>query len=105
MGEFWKRTVFGFLFAIVVIGGIFLGGMYTAIMLAAVVMLGSTEIANLYTKRDQDNAAIKNIAQSLSIFLFVFLAAFAESPDFPAYYFRTIANAPNWSESPIQKNL
>ncbi len=81
MGEFWKRTIFGFLFAIVVIGGIFLGGMYTAIMLAAVVMLGSTEIANLYTKRDQDNAAIKNIAQSLSIFLFVFLAAFAESPD------------------------
>lgn len=81
MGEFWKRTIFGFLFAIVVIGGIFLGGMYTAIMLAAVVMLGSTEIANLYTKRDQDNAAIKNIAQSLSIFLFVFLATFAESPD------------------------
>lgn len=81
MGEFWKRTVFGFLFAIVVIGGIFLGGMYTAIMLAAVVVLGSTEIANLYTKQDQNNAAIKNIAQSLSIFLFVFLATFAESPD------------------------
>ena len=71
MGEFWKRTIFGFLFAIVVIGGIFLGGMYTAIMLAAVVMLGSTEIANLYSK--QDGAAIKNIVQSLSIFLFVFL--------------------------------
>ncbi len=81
MGEFWKRTVFGFLFAIVVIGGIFLGGMYTAIMLAAVVVLGSSEIANLYTKQDQNNAAIKNIAQSLSIFLFVFLATFAESPD------------------------
>ena len=79
MGEFWKRTIFGFLFAIVVIGGIFLGGMYTAIMLAAVVMLGSTEIANLYSK--QDGAAIKNIVQSLSIFLFVFLATFAESPD------------------------
>jgi hypothetical protein len=79
MGEFWKRTVFGFLFAIVVIGGIFLGGMYTAIMLAAVVMLGSSEIANLCI--NQNDTAIKNIAQSMSIFLFVFLATFAESPD------------------------
>jgi phosphatidate cytidylyltransferase len=79
MGEFWKRTIFGFLFAIVVIGGIFLGGMYTAIMLAAVVMLGSSEIANLCI--NQNDTAIKNIAQSMSIFLFVFLATFAESPD------------------------
>ncbi len=79
MGEFWKRTIFGFLFAVVVIGGVFLGGMYAAIMLAAVVMIGSTEIANLYSK--QDGVALRNIVQTMSVALFVFLATFAESPD------------------------
>ncbi|MBR4156243.1 MAG: phosphatidate cytidylyltransferase [Bacteroidales bacterium] len=79
MGEFWKRTIFGFLFAVIVIGGIFLGGMYTAIMLAAVVMIGSTEIANLYSKGSEN--PLRNIVQTLSIMLFVFLATLAESPD------------------------
>lgn len=79
MGEFWKRTIFGVMFAIVVLGCLYLGGMFAAIMLAAVVMIGSTEIANLYSK--QDGVAIKNTLQIMSIMLFVFLAAFAESPD------------------------
>ena len=48
MGEFWKRTIFGIMFAVVVLGCLFMGGMFAAIMLAAVVMIGSTEIANLY---------------------------------------------------------
>ena len=79
MGEFWKRTIFGVMFAIVVLGCLYLGGMFAAIMLASVVMIGSTEIANLYSK--QDGVAIKNTLQIMSIMLFVFLAAFAESPD------------------------
>ena len=48
MGEFWKRTIFGFLFVVVVIGCIILGGFYAVLMLAAVVGAGSAEIANLY---------------------------------------------------------
>ena len=79
MGEFWKRTIFGVMFAIVVLGCLYLGGMFAAIMLAAVVMIGSTEIANLYSK--QDGVEIKNTLQIMSVMLFVFLATFAESPD------------------------
>lgn len=79
MGEFWKRTIFGVMFAIVVLGCLYLGGMFAAIMLAAVVMIGSTEIANLYSKHD--GIAIKKTLQIMSVMLFVFLATFAESPD------------------------
>jgi phosphatidate cytidylyltransferase len=79
MGEFWKRTIFGVMFAIVVLGCLYLGGMFAAIMLAAVVMIGSTEIANLYSKHD--GVAIKKTLQIMSVMLFVFLATFAESPD------------------------
>jgi phosphatidate cytidylyltransferase len=79
MGEFWKRTIFGVMFAIIVLGCLYLGGMFAAIMLAAVVMIGSTEIANLYSKHD--GIAIKKTLQIMSVMLFVFLATFAESPD------------------------
>ena len=79
MREFWKRTIFGLMFAVVVLGGLFLGGMFAAIMLAAVVMIGSTEVSNLYSKGS--NVPLRNVAQVLSIMLFVFLATFAESPD------------------------
>ena len=79
MGEFWKRTIFGVMFAIIVLGCLYLGGMFAAIMLAAVVMIGSTEIANLYSKHD--GVAIKKTLQIMSVMLFVFLATFAESPD------------------------
>jgi phosphatidate cytidylyltransferase len=79
MAEFWKRTIFGVMFAIVVLGCLYLGGMFAAIMLAAVVMIGSTEIANLYSKHD--GVAIKKTLQIMSVMLFVFLATFAESPD------------------------
>ncbi|MBR5604351.1 MAG: phosphatidate cytidylyltransferase [Bacteroidales bacterium] len=79
MREFWKRTIFGLMFAVVVLGCLFLGGMFAAIMLAAVVMIGSTEIANLYSKGSEN--PLRNVVQILSIMLFVFLASFAESPD------------------------
>ena len=79
MAEFWKRTIFGVMFAIIVLGCLYLGGMFAAIMLAAVVMIGSTEIANLYSKHD--GIAIKKTLQIMSVMLFVFLATFAESPD------------------------
>lgn len=79
MGEFWKRTIFGVMFAVVVLGCLFLGGMFAAIMLAAVVMIGSTEVSNLYSKGS--DVPLRNVAQVLSIMLFVFLATFAESPD------------------------
>lgn len=79
MGEFWKRTIFGIMFAVVVLGCLFMGGMFAAIMLAAVVMIGSTEIANLYSKGSEN--PLKNVVQTLSIMLYVFLAVLAESPD------------------------
>lgn len=79
MGEFWKRTIFGIMFAVVVLGCLFLGGMFATIMLTAVVMIGSTEIANLYSKGSEN--PLRNVVQILSIMLFVFLATFAESPD------------------------
>ena len=79
MGEFWKRTIFGIMFAVVVLGCLFLGGMFAAIMLTAVVMIGSTEVSNLYSKGS--DVPLRNVAQVLSIMLFVFLASFAESPD------------------------
>lgn len=79
MGEFWKRTIFGVMFAVVVLGCLFLGGMFAAIMLTAVVMIGSTEVSNLYSKGS--DVPLRNVAQVLSIMLFVFLATFAESPD------------------------
>ena len=79
MREFWKRTIFGLMFAVVVLGCLFLGGMFAAIMLAAVVVIGSTEIANLYSKGSEN--PLRNVVQILSIMLFVFLASFAESPD------------------------
>ena len=79
MGEFWKRTVFGFLFVVVVLGCIFLGGFYAGIMLAAVVGLGSMEIANLYP--NENGKSLKNIVPAMSIMLYVFLAFFSESPD------------------------
>ena len=72
MGEFWKRTIFGIMFAVVVLGCLFMGGMFAAIMLAAVVMIGSTEIANLYSKGSEN--PLKNVVQTLSIMLYVFLA-------------------------------
>ena len=72
MGEFWKRTIFGVMFAIVVLGCLYLGGMFAAIMLAAVVMIGSTEIANLYSKHD--GVAIKKTLQIMSVMLFVFFS-------------------------------
>ena len=79
MGEFWKRTIFGVMFAVVVLGCLFLGGLFEAIMLTAVVMIGSTEVSNLYSKGS--DVPLRNVAQVLSIMLFVFLATFAESPD------------------------
>ena len=79
MGEFWKRTIFGVMFAVVVLGCLFLGGMFATIMLTAVVMIGSTEVSNLYSKGS--DVPLRNVAQVLSIMLFVFLATFAESPD------------------------
>ncbi len=79
MGEFWKRTIFGVMFAIVVLGCLYLGGMFAAIMLAAVVMIGSTEIANLYSMHD--GVSMKKTLQIMSVMLFVFLATYAESPD------------------------
>ena len=79
MGEFWKRTIFGFLFVVVVLGCIILGGFYAALMLAAVVLLGSREIANLYP--NENGKSLKTIVTAMSLMLYVFLAFFSESPD------------------------
>lgn len=79
MGNFWKRTVFGALFVIVVVGCIFMGGFYTALMLAAVVLLASSEVVCLYPV--ENKKLFKTIVPAMSIMLYVFLACFSESPD------------------------
>ena len=79
MGEFWKRTIFGFLFVVVVIGCIILGGFYAVIMLAAVVGVGSAEIANLYPH--EKGKSLSNIVTAMSIMLYVFLSLYSQNPD------------------------
>ena len=48
MGEFWKRLIFGFLFVVIVIGSIILGRYAVSLMLMLVVMMASSEIANIF---------------------------------------------------------
>ena len=79
MGEFWKRTIFGFLFVVIVLGCIFLGGGYVVAMLAAVVGAGSVEIANLYPY--EKGKSMKGIVSAMSIMLYVFLMLYSQSPD------------------------
>lgn len=79
MGEFWKRTIFGFLFVVVVIGCIILGGFYAVLMLAAVVGAGSAEIANLYLH--EKGKSLNNIVTAMSIMLYVFLSLYSQNPD------------------------
>ena len=79
MGEFWKRTIFGFLFVVVVIGCIILGGFYAVLMLAAVVGVGSAEIANLYPH--EKGKPLNGIVVAMSIMLYVFLSLYSQNPD------------------------
>ena len=79
MGEFWKRTIFGFLFVVVVIGCIILGGFYAVLMLAAVVGAGSAEMANLYPH--EKGKLLNNIVTAMSIMLYVFLSLYSQNPD------------------------
>lgn len=79
MGEFWKRTIFGFFFVVIVLGCIFLGGFYAVLMLAAVVGAGSAEIANLYPH--EKGKSLKAIVSSMSIMLYVFLSLYSQNPD------------------------
>ena len=79
MGEFWKRTIFGFLFVVVVIGCIVLGGFYAVLMLAAVVGAGSAEIANLYPH--EKGKSLNSIVTAMSIMLYVFLSLYSQNPD------------------------
>ena len=79
MGEFWKRTIFGFLFVVVVIGCIILGCFYAVLMLAAVVGAGSAEIANLYPH--EKGKSLSNIVTAMSIMLYVFLSLYSQNPD------------------------
>ncbi len=79
MGNFWKRTVFGALFVIVVIGSIILGKYTAALMLLCVVMVGSSEIANLFPHGE--NKPLKNIVGCCSVMLYVFLTIFSMNSD------------------------
>ena len=79
MGNFWKRTIFGALFVIVVLGCIILGEVYAVLMLAVVVCLASNEIVNLFPCEKEKS--LKTSVTAISVMLYVFLAIFAESPD------------------------
>ena len=79
MGEFWKRLLFGAIFVVVVLGSIILGRFSAALMLLLVVMLASTEIANLFP-HDQKKP-LKSIVGFCSVMLYVFLAFFSGNSD------------------------
>ena len=74
MGEFWKRTIFGFLFVAIILGCVFLGGFYAIACFCAVCALGSVEIANLFPHGDKK--PLTNIVQITSIMFYVFLSFF-----------------------------
>lgn len=76
MGEFWKRTVFGALFVIVVIGCIILGGFFVVALLTVVVMLASAEIASLYPH--EQKKPLRNVVQIVSVLLYIFLAYYSK---------------------------
>lgn len=79
MGEFWKRTLFGLLFVIVVLGSIIAGGFSAALMLLLVVLLSSSEMANLFP-HEQDKS-LKDVVGCCSVMLYVFLAFFSGNMD------------------------
>lgn len=75
MSNFWKRTVFGTLFVVVVIGSLWLHfGAFFAVM-AFVVFKGSEEMCAMFSHID-DTASDKP-ARLLSLLLFFFLAYFS----------------------------
>ncbi len=78
MGEFLKRTVFGFLFVVVVLGCIFLGGFYAVALFCCVCALASVEIANLFP---HEKKPLTSVVQFSSMMLFVFLACFSYGAD------------------------
>lgn len=79
MGEFWKRLLFGAIFVVVVLGSIILGELSATLILLLVVVLASSEVANLFP-HDQKNP-LKGIVGFCSVMLYVFLSMFSESPD------------------------
>lgn len=79
MGEFWKRLIFGFLFVVVVIGSIVLGKYVFAFVLMLIVMMASTEVANLFP-HEQDKP-LKDIVGCCSVMLYVFLFVLSQNFD------------------------
>ena len=53
-----------------------LGGFYAVLMLAAVVGVGSAEIANLYPH--EKGKSLSNIVTAMSIMLYVFLSLYSQ---------------------------
>lgn len=79
MGEFWKRLLFGAIFVVVVLGSIFLGELSATLILLLVVVLASSEVANLFP-HDQKKP-LKGVVGLCSVMLYVFLSMLSESPD------------------------
>ena len=72
MGEFWKRLLFGAIFVVVVLGSIILGELSATLILLLVVVLASSEVANLFP-HDQKKP-LKGIVGFCSVMLYVFLS-------------------------------
>ena len=79
MGEFWKRLLFGAIFVVVVLGSIILGELSATLILLLVVVLASSEVANLFP-HDQKKP-LKGIVGFCSVMLYVFLSMLSETPD------------------------
>lgn len=79
MGEFWKRLIFGALFVIVVLGSIILGRYAASLMLMLVVMMASSEIANLFPH--EQNKSLKDVVECCSVMLFVFFFVLSRNFD------------------------
>lgn len=79
MGEFWKRLIFGFLFVVVVIGSIVLSQYAAAFVFMLVVMMASSEIANLFPH--EKGRPLNNIVEACSVMLFVFFFILSRNVD------------------------
>lgn len=83
MNEFWKRTIFGTLFVIVVLGCVYLGVAAAFVLFAFVVMKGSAEICNLYP---HEAGKPLNLSVQLISLLFYFFFAYFAYFSFPVKY-------------------
>lgn len=79
MGNFWKRTIFGFLFVVVVLGCVISGSFFASLCFCIVCAVASVEIANLFPH--ETKSPLTSVVGFSSIMFYIYLANCASSPE------------------------